>query len=158
MHERSTNFLWKILVHHFVCKPKCSYIRCHKIWQIPMCYHFAIEMLYSRLLVLFLTWRGQWHFGPVRVEMQVPPFRHTLLSQDCDPKLAVSTCKKESNHSDKTRKVFKDASQQLFNLWWMPNSVSNGFDTAMKTGSSRRFKRYPTTYVWVSSWLPVTED
>ena len=35
---------------------------------------------------------------------------------------------------------------QLSNLWWMPNSVSKGFDTAMKTGSSRRFKRYPTTY------------
>ena len=40
----------------------------------------------------------------------------------------------------------------------MPNSVSKGFDTAMKTGSSRRFKRYPTTYMWVSSWLPFTVD
>ena len=28
---------------------------------------------------------------------------------------------------------------QLSNLWWMPNSVSKGFDTAMKMGSSRRF-------------------
>ena len=35
---------------------------------------------------------------------------------------------------------------QLSNLWWIPNSVSKGFDTTMKTGSSRRFKRYPTTY------------
>ena len=33
---------------------------------------------------------------------------------------------------------------QLSNLRWMPNSVSKGFDTAMKTGSSRRLKRYPT--------------
>ena len=47
---------------------------------------------------------------------------------------------------------------QLSNLWWMPNSVCMGFDTAMKTGSSRRFKRYPTTYIWVSSRLPFTED
>ena len=31
---------------------------------------------------------------------------------------------------------------QLSNLWWIPNSVSKGFDTAMKRGSSRRFKRY----------------
>ena len=28
----------------------------------------------------------------------------------------------------------------------------------MKTGSSRRFKWYPTTYKWVSSWLPFTMD
>ena len=47
---------------------------------------------------------------------------------------------------------------QLSNLWWMPNSISKGFDTAMKTGSSRWFKLYPTTYMWVSSWLPVTVD
>ena len=47
---------------------------------------------------------------------------------------------------------------QLSNLWLMPNSVCIGFDTAMKTGSSRRFKRYPTTYMWVSSRLPFTVD
>ena len=47
---------------------------------------------------------------------------------------------------------------QLSNLRWMPNSVSKGFDTAIKTGSSRPFKRYPTTYMWVSSWLPFTVD
>ena len=47
---------------------------------------------------------------------------------------------------------------QLSNLWWMPNSVSKVFDTAMRTGSSRRFKRYPTTYRWVSSQLPFTVD
>ena len=40
----------------------------------------------------------------------------------------------------------------------MPNSVSIGFSTAMKTGSSRQFKRYPTTYIWVSSWLLFTVD
>ena len=34
---------------------------------------------------------------------------------------------------------FQDLSQ-LSNLRWIPNSVSKGFDTAMKTGSSRRFK------------------
>ena len=37
---------------------------------------------------------------------------------------------------------------QLSNLWWMPNSVCMGFDTVTKTGSSRQFKRYPTTYMW----------
>ena len=47
---------------------------------------------------------------------------------------------------------------QLSNLWWVPNSVSIGFGPAMKTGSSRRFKRYPTTYMWVSSQLPFTVD
>ena len=31
------------------------------------------------------------------------------------------------------------------------NSVSIGFGTPMKTGSSRRFNRYLTTYMWVSS-------
>ena len=49
-------------------------------------------------------------------------------------------------------------SPQLSNLWWIPNSVSKGFDAVMKTGSSRRFKRYPSTYMWVSSWLPFTVD
>ena len=34
---------------------------------------------------------------------------------------------------------------QLSNLQWMPNSVSIGFVTAMKMGSSRQFKRYLTT-------------
>ena len=47
---------------------------------------------------------------------------------------------------------------QLSNLRWMPNSVRIGFGPAMKMGSSRRFKRYPTTYMWVSSWLPFTMD
>ena len=47
---------------------------------------------------------------------------------------------------------------QLSKLRWMPNSVCIGFDTAMKTGSSRQFKRYPTTYMWVSSWLLFTVD
>ena len=40
---------------------------------------------------------------------------------------------------------------QLCNLWWIANSVSKGFDTAMRTGSSRWFKGCITTYVWVSS-------
>ena len=47
---------------------------------------------------------------------------------------------------------------QLSNLWRTSNSVRKGFGPAMKTGSSRRFKRYPTTYMWVSSWLPFTVD
>ena len=47
---------------------------------------------------------------------------------------------------------------QLSNLWWISNSVSKGVGTAMKTGSSRQFKRYPTTYRWVSSWLPLIVD
>ena len=36
---------------------------------------------------------------------------------------------------------------QISNLWWMLSSVSIVFDPAMKMGSSRRFKRYSTTYV-----------
>ena len=50
------------------------------------------------------------------------------------------------------------SSTQLSNLWWIPNSVCIGFGPAMKTGSSRRFKRYPTTHMWVSSQLPFTVD
>ena len=38
---------------------------------------------------------------------------------------------------------------QLSNLWWIANSVSKGFDTAMKTCKSRLFKRYPTTSMCV---------
>ena len=47
---------------------------------------------------------------------------------------------------------------QPSNLRWMPNSVSKGFDTAMKMGSSRQCKRYPTTYRWVSRWPPFTVE
>ena len=47
---------------------------------------------------------------------------------------------------------------QLSNLRWMPISDRIGFGPAMKMGSSRRFLRYPTTYMWVSSWLPFTMD
>ena len=52
--------------------------------------------------------------------------------------------------------AFNDS--QLSNLWRIPNSVRKGFGPAMKMGSSRRFKRYPTTYMWVSSRLPFTVD
>ena len=34
---------------------------------------------------------------------------------------------------------------QLSKLWWMPNSVSKGFGTAMKMGSSTRFQQPRTT-------------
>ena len=47
---------------------------------------------------------------------------------------------------------------QLSNLWWVSSSISKGFGHAMKTGSSRRFKRYLTTYRWASSQIPFTED
>ena len=47
---------------------------------------------------------------------------------------------------------------QLSNLWRMPNTVSKGFDTAMKTGFARQFKWYPITHMWVSSRLPITVD
>ena len=47
---------------------------------------------------------------------------------------------------------------ELSNLWWMPNSVGMGFDTVTKMGSSRKWERYPTTNMWVSSQLPVTKD
>ena len=54
--------------------------------------------------------------------------------------------------------LLKSCWPQLSNLWWLPNSVSKGFGTAIKTVSLRRVKRYPTTYRWVSSQLPFTED
>ena len=53
---------------------------------------------------------------------------------------------------------FASTQTQLSNVWWMPNSGSKGFDTAMRTGSARRFKQHPTTYMWVSSLLPFTVD
>ena len=40
---------------------------------------------------------------------------------------------------------------QLSNLWWIPNSVSICFSPVIKTGSSRRFKRFLTTHVWLLS-------
>ena len=52
----------------------------------------------------------------------------------------------------------KHLGSKLSILWWLSNSVSYGFDTAMKTGSWRQFKRYPTTCIWVSSYLSFTVD
>ena len=57
-----------------------------------------------------------------------------------------------------TGSVQSSPGNTTLHLYWMPNSVSIGFGTAIKTGSSRRFKRYPTTYGWVSSQLPFTAD
>ena len=38
------------------------------------------------------------------------------------------------------------------------NLVSKGLGTAIKTGSPRQFKRYPTTtYLWVWNWLPTSD-
>ena len=60
----------------------------------------------------------------------------------------------------KSKPIFQpccdQTSAKLSNLRCMPNLVSK--DTAMKMGSSRRFKWYPTTYMWVSSWLFLTVD
>ena len=39
----------------------------------------------------------------------------------------------------------------IFNLWWMPKSVSEGFGPTMSTSLSRRCHWYPKTYKWVSS-------
>ena len=52
--------------------------------------------------------------------------------------------------------LLKSYMTQLSNPWWMSNSVCMGFGNAMRTGSSRRFKRYPTTYMRVSSQLPLS--
>ena len=54
--------------------------------------------------------------------------------------------------------TFLDTCTQLSKFWQIPNSVRIGFDPAMKMGSSRRFQRYPTTYMWVSSQLPFREE
>ena len=44
-------------------------------------------------------------------------------------------------HPQKRKKT-----SQLSNLWWMPNSVGKGFDTAMKRGSSNDSNDTPKTY------------
>ena len=43
------------------------------------------------------------------------------------------------------RQGHKHSSSQLSNLWWMPNSLSKHFGTAMRKGSSRSLQWYPTT-------------
>ena len=45
---------------------------------------------------------------------------------------------------------------QLSKVWWMPHQKL-GFDTVMKTGLTRRFQQYPSTYMWNSSWLPALD-
>ena len=47
---------------------------------------------------------------------------------------------------------------QHSNLWWMPNTISRSFGTAMKTGSSRCLQPCPLTYDWGSSQLPFTVE
>ena len=49
-----------------------------------------------------------------------------------------------------TNQILQNAS----NVWCFPNSLSIGFGPAMKTHSSRWFKRHPTAYMWFPNWLP----
>ena len=63
-----------------------------------------------------------------------------------------------SKDSENHHQNWMSMGTQLSNLWWMPNSVRIDFGPAMKMGSSRRLKRYPKTYMWVSSRLPFTVD
>ena len=76
--------------------------------------------------------------------------------------LLIRRIKDRSNHYyfqflDRLYRALEETTT-LSNLRWMASSVSKGFDTAMKTGSSRRFKWYPKTCMWVSSWLPFNMD
>ena len=47
----------------------------------------------------------------------------------------------------------KQKCSQLFKLWWILNSGSNGYGPAVWKGSSIFFGRYPANYMCVSSWL-----
>ena len=100
--------------------------------------HLRLEQLFSQNLnrkafpvkifgrsAMFWRWLGYWC--------------HLLLTCSYDSRKQINSLLR--NYS------------QLSNLWWMPNSVSIGFGTAMRTRSSRRFKRCPTTHMWVVSPL-----
>ena len=78
---------------------------------------------------------GRGRHEPSRREWTTPAQQHRPVN-NC----LVEICKNDYY-------TYKRGSQ-LSNLWWMPNSVSKGFDTAMRTGSSSRLKWYPTTILF----------
>ena len=74
------------------------------------------------------------------IVLATPPSPH-----QCTPKCSSQVSAFEATLlGEKT--LPKECWAQLSYLWWMPKSVSKVFDAALKTGSSRGFKRYPTTY------------
>ena len=114
------------------------------------CLFYTTHKLHLMLCVAQI-WEAHWKI--------YPPTSHRLGIPLCLlRKIQQFTVR---NFVGKTVFFFRENSlhtSQLSNLWWIPNSVSMGFGTAIKTGSSRGFKRNPTTYRRVSSQLPFTED
>ena len=138
----------------------CSYYECI---VVVVAYYYApyiIKPISTLQRGLALFWDGNFSEG----HCKPPFFNHLHRAKHAFPCVIVCCYQKLFvpfiwTHTAMAYKSFiKQINPQLSNLWWIPNSVSKGFDAAMKTGSSRRFKPYPTTYRWVSSWLPFTVD
>ena len=126
-----------LLVHSSHASTKCD----------PQSTVFAIEESSLVLMWWWLDhlpcWELHWHRGPKICIFTSSDIRTRIPGTDGAWRALYQLCKRTT---------------QLSNLRWMPNTVSKGFDNAMKTGSSRRFKQYPTTYRGVSSWLPFSVD
>ena len=82
-----------------------------------------------------------------------------VCSLNVTPAVYISTCNtlqqaascvssNISNHVTLFYKLAKweqSSGSPISNLWWMPNSISSGFDHATRKGSSRQFQQCPTT-------------
>ena len=55
-------------------------------------------------------------------------------------------------------KTYADLYNKTLQSMMYAKICQQGYGPTMITGSSRPFLRYPTTHVWISSRLPVTED
>ena len=125
------------------CRWIWSYLRTWCWWvevEVWMAHHFQVGVQGS----VFPLWR--WHSERIVHKLSIGPGMPFLLRGTpltWKPHFCQPTLREEKG--DTTLQCMR-----------MPNTVSKGFDTAMKMGSSRRFKLYPTTYIWVSSQIPFT--
>ena len=136
----------------------------------PWCPWYALEFYFLNLIRPFQPLSQVWSCHQFSIEREDTALKLMAFTKSCfaylfSPESCVKwvalTNVESSNDFAKLLavmwppQVFKLPSKaynkaQLSNLLWMPNSVSKGFGLAMRTSSSRRFKRYPKTYMWVS--------
>ena len=128
----------------------CKKSRMGKLLDKQVDWKWCNFLHYWALLFLLFPLKATQQFSSVCVPSYNSHFSIQITSEMCRP-FSFRTLSARFKET-------KNSHSQLSNLLWMPNSVSKGFDTAMRTGSSRRLKRYPTTYRWVSSQITFSED
>ena len=145
---------WRIALNSSLSLQFLNHLTHMKIWGICGSSFSSGKVTWNKIVYNF--WH---HFLAYSNFSNFLPFHMVFILQLCTFQHDISS--QFRLRAGQNMLVFQSVSNsrtQLSNLWWMSNSDCMGFGTAMKKGSSRRFKRYATTNMWVSSRLPFTVD